>query len=132
MKKLFLIALFIVNFINAQITKNNETTFELRKTSLKFISSNQVETSKYFITVNNSEKDLDYLKKLNKKEILVLIQDEKYDWRINLLLYQYYKKNAIMFFAFDLKTRKDWIDYFKEEDQKYWTINLEKCGLCTE
>ena len=49
-----------------------------------------------------------------------ILGDKNYDWATNLILYSLYDVNAHLLYAFDIKTREDWIGYFQDKDIVMW------------
>ncbi|WP_196890272.1 hypothetical protein [Aureivirga sp. CE67] len=128
---LLITCLFLIMFKTSygQLVLNDSTKFEIRRTSLKFITPNKIEKSKYLITVEEKSKDLKFLKTLNKQSIILLLEDENFDWRINLILYDVFKKDALLFYVFDIRNRLDWVKYDKDKDIIYWKKELDNYGI---
>ena len=59
------------------------------------------------------------IKSINKEEWIKLLLNNKTDWAANLILYDLYKKNAVVFNTV-IKSRKDWINVSKDTDVSYW------------
>lgn len=100
---------------------NDSISWELLRKSLNILSNDSIEKSKFFIEIKNYEKQIEYIKMLDNKSIMKLLQDEKTDWATNLLLYAINNRDADLFFVFRVKTRLVWIEFLKEEDLKYWS-----------
>jgi hypothetical protein len=79
------------------------------------------------MVIETNIKDTVYLNKLKNLKVeqwLCLLNNLESDWAANLLLYQFYEKDAILFSV--NKKREGWIGFRKEEDLKYWKTFLEK------
>ena len=77
---------------------------------------------KYHILIENQPNQiiLDHYAQMDTSMIFSLLGDKNYDWATNLILYNLYDINAYMFFAFEIKTREDWIGYFQDKDIAMW------------
>ena len=62
------------------------------------------------------------IKVLAAEQWLCLLNNPKSDWAANLILYQLYEKDAILFSK--IKKREDWIGFRKDEDIEYWKTFL--------
>ena len=64
------------------------------------------------------------IKLLTTEQWLCLLNNPKSDWATNLILYQLYEKDAVLFST--IKKREDWIGFRRDEDITYWKSFLAK------
>lgn len=104
---------------------NDSIRYDVLSVAPTLKATNKIRVTKYFVTVNISQNERRKYKKLNYKQWLLLLENNKTDWATNLILYDLYEKNANSFF-FDIKSRKQWVVSQKEKDIKYWGKYLKK------
>ena len=75
------------------------------------------------VFVDLSEKEEEIVRRINKKAWLMLLKNPKTDWAANLILYDIFDKNALLF-SFPKLTRKDWLVCLREQDLKFWKNRL--------
>lgn len=77
---------------------------------------------KYHIFIENQPKQiiLDYYAQMDTSMIFSLLDDKNYDWATNLILYDLYGINAHLLYAFDIKTREDWLGFSQDKDIVMW------------
>lgn len=122
--------LFIILLLSVQlsaIAQNSMIPNDSMRFSIVFTSYNPIEDSayhplKFHIIIENtpSQTILDHYAQMDTSMIFSLLDNPKYDWATNLVLYSIYGFNADVFFAFDIKTREDWIGYFQDKDLAMW------------
>ena len=59
------------------------------------------------------------VKSIKKDEWIELLLNNKTDWAANLILYDLYERNAVVFNTV-IKSRKDWVTVSKDTDVSYW------------
>ena len=103
------------------IIHNDSIRFTMAFTSYSVLDS-VYSPMKYHILIENQPNQiiLDHYAQMDTSMIFSLLGDKNYDWATNLILYNLYDINAYMFFAFEIKTREDWIGYFQERDLALW------------
>jgi hypothetical protein len=123
--------LYIVSFIFLMLSKahgqdktkfisNNSIRFEILRQGLEMIDTNTITPTKYFIKVDLTKKQRRLLKSFSREDWIRLLNDSKSDWAANLVLYDTYEKDAILFNTV-LKTRNEWEISAKEKDINYWS-----------
>lgn len=75
-----------------------------------------------YLKVKSPEAIKDSLKKLSNENVIELLTDSTTDWATNLFLYDFYKKDAFLYFVV-IQTRKDWLPT-KDCEIKYWRKRL--------
>ena len=101
--------------------QNDTMKFILTFTSYSVLDS-VYSPMKFHILIENQPKEiiLDHYAQMDTSMIFSLLDNPKYDWATNLVLYCLYDVNADMFFAFDIKAREDWLGYFRNKDIAMW------------
>ncbi|MBO7647519.1 MAG: hypothetical protein J6S56_05420 [Bacteroidales bacterium] len=101
--------------------QNDEVLFSLVFTSYSVLDS-IYSPMKFHVLIENHPKQmiLDHYAQMDTSMLFSLLDNPKYDWATNLVLYNVYDVDASMFFAFDIKTREDWINYFQDKDTTMW------------
>lgn len=79
-------------------------------------------SSNYIIQVEIADSIKMALSKLSREQWLQYLQNPKTDWAANLLLYDLYKKDALLFVT---RTREEWLIRLKNEDIGYWNRTLK-------
>lgn len=102
--------------------QNDSIRFSMVFTSYNLVEDTVYHPMKFHIIIENRPRQviLDHYAQMDTSMIFSLLDDPRYDWATNLVLYSIYDVNAHMFFAFDVKTREDWIGYFQDEDKAMW------------
>lgn len=104
---------------------NNKTIeYNIWRTSLECSDSNIVILRKNLVLVHISDTKEAILKKLSKKQWLTLLNDRNYDWAANLLLYDFYERDAVTYRSI-VKSRQAWISSRKAKEIQYWTSFLK-------
>jgi len=103
------------------IIQNDTMQFTMSFTSYSVLDS-VYSPMKFHILINNQPRQiiLDHYAQMDTSMIFSLLNNPKYDWATNLVLYSLYDIDANMFFAFDIVTREDWIGYFRDKDIAMW------------
>ena len=121
----FLVFLFMHNSMRAvaqsPIIRNDAIRFTMTFTSYSVLDS-VYSPMKYHILIENQPGQiiLDHYAQMDTSLIFSLLDDKNYDWATNLILYSLYDVNAHILYAFDIKTREDWIGYFQDKDIVMW------------
>jgi hypothetical protein len=98
---------------------NNSIKYRISRISMQLINDSQAVAAKYIIRVQMSTKDKNEIKKWGKNKWEELLQDKKTDWAANLILYDKYERDAILFNSV-IKSRKDWLLTERQKDLNYW------------
>ena len=77
----------------------------------------------YRVRISLSAKEDSIIKHINKRQWLSMLNDKKTDFAANLLLYQLYEREAILFL--DVKDASDWRLAMKDDDLYYWRRTLK-------
>jgi len=77
----------------------------------------------YRVRISLSAKEDSIIKHISKRQWLSMLNDKKTDFAANLLLYQLYEREAIMFLQ--IKDASDWRLAMKENDLHYWQQTLK-------
>ena len=98
--------------------------FTVLRTSLQLLDSNRISPSRYLINVKLSESEKKHLKAFPKTFWIKCLQSSSTDWAANLILYDLYEKDALLYWNM-IKSRSDWIIANKNDDFDYWSIRLK-------
>ena len=104
--------------------KNAKIKFNVFRTSFEFIDTIQVILPKYFIRVDLNGKQRKEVKTLTKDDWMNFLNDNRFDWAANLLLYDMYERDAFLFFG-GIKNKERWRLSQKEADIQYWSQYLK-------
>lgn len=108
--------------VNGQCFINNDSVkYSIINTMPDFENGDYVSNSVIKVTTLDSLK-LSTFRDLKKRELYELLLNEKTDWATNLILYQLYKKDALLFKVID--TREKWIISQRDKDIAYWKQKL--------
>ena len=77
----------------------------------------------YRVRISLSAKEDSIIKHISKRQWLSMLNDKKTDFAANLLLYQLYEREAIMFLQ--IKDATDWRLSMKDDDLYYWRRTLK-------
>ena len=77
----------------------------------------------YRVRISLSAKEDSIIKHISKRQWLSMLNDKKTDFDANLLLYQLYEREAIMFLQ--IKDASDWRLAMKDDDLYYWRRTLK-------
>ena len=77
----------------------------------------------YRVIISLSAKEDSIIKHISKRQWLSMLNDKKTDFAANLLLYQLYEREAIMFLQ--IKDASDWRLAMKDDDLYYWRRTLK-------
>lgn len=77
----------------------------------------------YRVRISLSAKEDSIIKHISKRQWLSMLNDKKTDFAANLLLYQLYEREAILFL--DVKDASDWRLAMKDDDLYYWRRTLK-------
>ena len=77
----------------------------------------------YRVQISLSAKEDSIIKHISKRQWLSMLNDKKTDFAANLLLYQLYEREAIMFLQ--IKDASDWRLAMKDDDLYYWRRTLK-------
>lgn len=77
----------------------------------------------YRVRISLSAKEDSIIKHISKRQWLSMLNDKKTDFATNLLLYQLYEREAIMFLQ--IKDASDWRLAMKDDDLYYWRRTLK-------
>jgi len=77
----------------------------------------------YRVQISLSAKEDSIIKRISKRQWLSMLNDKKTDFAANLLLYQLYEREAIVFL--DIKDASDWRLSLKDDDLYYWRRTLK-------
>lgn len=77
----------------------------------------------YRVIISLSAKEDSIIKHISKRQWLSMLNDKKTDFAANLLLYQLYEREAIMFLQ--IKDAADWRLSLKDDDLYYWRRTLK-------
>ena len=108
---------------------NEEISFVIFRNGMDFTTDTKPKSN---MVIETNIKDTvlwKQLKSFTAEQWLCLLNNPKSDWAANLILYQVYEKEAILFTMY--KKREDWIRYRKNEDIAYWKTfltNIEMNG----
>lgn len=119
---ILLLSVWVRTIAQNPIIQNDSIHFSMFFTSYNLIEDSVYRPMKFHILVENQPKEtiFDYYAQMDTSMIFSLLDNPKYDWATNLILYSLYDVNADMFFAFDIKTHEDWIGYFQNKDTAMW------------
>jgi len=130
--KEILIGSFFLLFIVAQVAgqeklpvNNANVRYEIWHYSMQLIDTNKAIPSKYVIAVSIGSNLKGKLKAFSAEQWLNWLEDNRTDWAANLLLYDLYERDAIVYKVV-IKKRKDWLLAKKAEELEYWKAFLEK------
>ena len=122
---IFLVVLLLPNNMRViaqnPIIQNDTMRFTMTFTSYSVLDS-VYSPMKYHILIENQPKQiiLDHYAQMDTSMIFSLLGDKSYDWATNLILYDLYDINAHLLYAFDIKTREDWLGFFQDKDIVMW------------
>ena len=77
----------------------------------------------YRVRISLSAKEDSIIKHISKRQWLSMLNDKKTDFAANLLLYQLYEREAIVFLQ--IKDASDWRLAMKDDDLYYWRRTLK-------
>ena len=77
----------------------------------------------YRVLISLSAKEDSIIKHISKRQWLSMLNDKKTDFAANLLLYQLYEREAIVFLQ--IKDASDWRLAMKDDDLYYWRRTLK-------
>ena len=77
----------------------------------------------YRVRISLSAKEDSIIKHISKRQWLSMLNDKKTDFAANLLIYQLYEREAIMFLQ--IKDASDWRLAMKDDDLYYWRRTLK-------
>lgn len=122
---LVLVLLFSFSKLNTAaqntIIPNDSVNFAIAFTSFSLLDSVYAPIKWLILTETACDKfALNNYAKMDTTTIFSLLDNPDYDWATNLLLFDLYDVNALFFSAFNIKTRADWLEYFKEQDINLW------------
>jgi hypothetical protein len=103
---------------------NEEVSFNVYRYGMDFTAKTKPKSN---MVIETNIKDVALwkrIKSLPTEQWLCLLNNPKSDWAANLILYQLYDKDAILFSK--IKKREDWIGFRRDEDIAYWKIFLTK------
>lgn len=128
----FTIILSIIVFSSC-IAQNNKTSSSCSKNDIKFINNKSLDYSivilscdtcapikniGYRVITNLNSSQEKIIKGITQDCWLQLLSDEKTDWAANLILYEIYKKDALLL---SRSNELDWRKYLKKEDLEDWS-----------
>ena len=103
---------------------NEEVSFSVFRYGMDFTAKTKPKSN---MVIETNIKDVvlwKRIKSLPTEQWLCLLNNPKSDWVANLILYQLYEKEAILFSQ--IKKREDWIGFRRDEDIAYWKTFLTK------
>jgi hypothetical protein len=103
---------------------NDKITFTLARYGMDFTEKKPPKAEIIVQTSVKSAALWKRLKSLPASEWLCLLSNQKTDWAANLLLYQLYEKDAILYKK--IRKREDWIKSMRIRDIEYWKSFLSK------
>ncbi len=107
----------IIKLSNAKIT------FTLLRYGMDFTETTPPKAEVVIKTSVKSTALWKQLKVLSPSQWQCLLDNPKTDWAANLILYQLYEKDAILYKK--IKNRNDWLKTKKDEDIAYWKKKLK-------
>ena len=125
-----MLSLFFISIASCQLgnricgIKNELIKYNLFYTGLKLIGEKKAIPSKYTINVRMTKDELKCIKLLKRNDWLKLLADTTTDWAANLILYDRYQLDAILYYVI-IKSRVDWILTIKQKDIRYWRKTLK-------
>ena len=102
---------------------NRSFTFQILRTSTRFVDTDKLEVSQSLIKVNMPEKMKREMLKLKRGDWINLLLNDSTDWIANLCLYEIYKKDATSFEI--VKNKEDWRKCCKDGDVVFWRRELK-------
>lgn len=103
------------------IITNDSIQFKIAFTSFSLLDSVYAPMKWHVLAEACSDEiQFDYYAKLDTTTIFSLLNDPAFDWATNLILYNLYDMNALLINAFHIKSRADWLGYFKDKDLAMW------------
>jgi hypothetical protein len=121
--------LLLIQYATGQTTKinryinNDSIRFELLSVMPDF--ENGIFYSDYALVVKSLDStQWSYVKTIDKKKWMRLLNDRKTDWAANVILYSLYKRSAGVF-RVAIKSREMWVDNYRKEDIAYWQSFLK-------
>ena len=122
---IFLVVLSLQNGMRAvaqsPMIQNDSMRFTMTFTSYSVLDSTYT-PMKYHILIENQPKQiiLDHYAQMDTSMIFSLLGDKNYDWATNLILYNLFDIDAHLLYAFDIRTREDWLGFFQDQDIVMW------------
>lgn len=100
--------------------------FEVQITSIQFAPQNRIVPSTIHIKVDSSAYSLVALiKKTSPAKVLELLKQDSFAWKVNILLYHIFKRNAGLYLGYKIFEEIDWRNSFiKVDDLNYWQAKL--------
>ncbi len=135
MNKLLLLITCIIVFNNCIFSQKISATGKQKDSSKKiyFIDNDKIKYSivimscdscipisniGYRVKVQLSKNEMEIVKKLDYKNWIILLQNNKTDWAANLILYYINDRDASLLAR--RNKRELWVKYLKLDDIKYW------------
>lgn len=125
------IILFAFLEVSAQDTicdlsiKNKNISFEVYTYHMDFTEDERPKSNKLIETNIKNHAVWDCIKTLTTDQWIYLLNKPESDWAANLILYQLYEREAILF-SYIIRRREDWIGYRRDGDIAYWKAFLIK------
>ncbi|WP_299672602.1 hypothetical protein [uncultured Tenacibaculum sp.] len=131
-KRIMLIVLVFTGFLmygqKNFFSKNSDVNFKIYLGSQ--LSKEGISVPMYRIELLDVHDSIKSINDLNIPKVLKLLDNNNYDWYINILLYHLTGKSAMIYSALEIRTKEVWLEELYEADIKYWkkTLNaiLEK------
>ena len=80
--------------------------------------------AKYVVHLHIKDEVKEKFRTIRKQEWIKLLNDTTQDWAVNLLLYDIYGRDAILYFA-NHPSADIWRILYKNKDIKYWKRKLK-------
>ncbi len=106
-----------------QLIRNEDLKFTIWYISPVFNDSEIIVEPNIVIHVSLPQSIKRQLVNISRKEWISLLENKKSDWAANLILYEIYEKNALLFEY--VKKRENWVGVHQREDIEYWKQKLK-------
>lgn len=122
LKYLLLLLIFYHQRSNAQDTSvisNNTVKYGIGRAARDLDSAGYIViSSNYIIQVELPDSVKMALSRLSRNQWMQYLANPNTDWAANLILYDLYKKDALLFLS---RTRQEWLINLKKQDMEYWS-----------
>ncbi len=128
--KLIFVMLFFFMLGHSQVSicnlkiSNDNVSFTIYRYGMDFTAETKPKSTMVIETNIKDSALWKRIKLFNAEQWLCLLKNHESDWAANLILYQLFEKDAILFSQ--IKKREDWLGFRKEEDFAYWKAFLLK------
>lgn len=130
MKYLFFLAILCNSYRSTSqntglclLVKNENLRFTIWNISPVFNDSEIIVEPNIVVHVSIPDSIKRRFKNISVNEWINLLENIESDWAANLILYEIYEKNALVFEF--VKKREDWVRMYRKEDIEYWKQKLK-------